>query len=123
MDEYAVYQNANLMEYEYGGRRFLIPEDLDWDFMDPATGMTNRQLVKAGYNPVDNQGIKYELHHVGQKTDSPLALLTREQHQVNTSVLHTDRVSQVRPNGNNTSWLADKKEALRLLSGLLDLIQ
>ena len=121
MEEFKVYQDANLMEYEMNGRRFLLPKDFDCDFVDPATGMTNRQLIADGLNPVDHNGIKYQLHHVGQKTDSPLALLTQEQHQQNTSILHVQKVSEVRPNGNNNLWLNDKKEALKCLSFILDI--
>ena len=121
-DEFKVYQNAKLTEYEIGGRTFLIPEDMDWNFVDPATGLTNRQLVEAGYNPVDQSGIKYELHHVGQKTNSPLALLTREQHHSNDSALHINKPSEVRPGGDNSFWKSDKEDALKCLSLLLDII-
>ena len=121
-DEFKVYQDADLMEYEIEGRKLLIPKDLDWSFVDPATGLTNRQLVNEGYNPVDHNGIKYELHHVGQKKNSPLALLTRDQHQKNHSILHPEKVSTIRPNGDNSFWDKDKEEALKCLSHLLNLI-
>lgn len=122
LDEFNVYQNANLVEYEIDGRRFLLPKDMDWGFVDPATGMTNRQLVENGYNPVDQNGIKYEIHHVGQKTNSPLAFLTQEQHRSNYSDLHINKPSEVRPNGNTTFWKSDKEAALKSLSLLLDII-
>ncbi len=122
MDEFKVYQNANLVEYNYNGRTFLIPKDMNWDFVDPATGLTNRQLIEAGYNPVDKFGIKYQLHHVGQKTNSPLALLTQEQHQGNSSILHTITTSEVRPQGDNSLWIQDKKNALQTLAALLSSI-
>ncbi len=122
LKEFKVYQDANLVEYKYGNRTFLIPQDMDWNFVDPATGMTNRQLVDAGYNPVDQFGIKYQLHHVGQKTNSPLALLTNEQHQKNSAILHTKSVSEVRPHGDDRFWKIDKADALKSLSALLGFI-
>ena len=44
-----------------------------------------------GYPPHDKNGDPYELHHIGQLTDSPLAELTWAQHHDggNYSVLHT----------------------------------
>lgn len=120
--EFDIYQDANLVEYELDGRRFLIPADMNWDFIDPTTGMSNRQLIKNGYNPVDVNGVKYEWHHVGQKKNSPLALLTNEQHHANTAILHPQKVSEVRPNGDTTFWETDKKNALEVFSRLLEII-
>ncbi len=122
LKEFDVYQKAELVEYQFEDRTFLLPKDMNWDFVDPATGLTNRQLVKLDLNPVDSHGIKYQLHHVGQKTNSPLALLTQDQHQMNSNVLHTQKVSEVRPKGDNTFWENDKKDALNKLSMLLDII-
>ena len=121
-EEYKIYQGAKLVEYESNGRKFLIPEDMDWDFVDPATKLTNRQLIEKGLNPVDKQGIKYQWHHVGQKKNSTLALLTQQQHRDNYSVLHPITVSEVRPNGDNSFWIEDKANALQALAQLLNTI-
>ena len=120
MDEFNLYKDGNFIEYEYGGRSFLLPKDFDRDFIDPSTGKSNMQLISEGYNPVDINGNKYQFHHVGQKTDSPLALLTQEQHQHD--FLHPSKVSVVRPGGDNSMWLQDKKNALNCLYALLNLI-
>ena len=122
MDEFKVYQDAHLVEYQIQGRTFLLPEDLDLNFVDPATGLTNGQLIANGYNPVDRMGMKYHLHHVGQKKNSPLALLTQEQHNSNDSILHVEDVSEVRPGGKKNFWKKDKDDALKLLARLLDLV-
>lgn len=124
MEEFRVYQDANLVEYEMNGRRFLLPKDMDWNYVDPATGMTNRELVANHLNPVDKNGFKYHLHHVGQRKDSPLALLTQEQHQSHTSDLHiNDKPSEVHHNGNNDSlWKKDKEAALDCITLILNLI-
>ena len=122
MEEFKVYQDANLKEYVINGRRILLPRDMDWDFVDPDTGLTNRELVANHYNPVDKNGVKYQLHHIGQKTDSPLALLTQEQHQSHYSDLHVDKPSEVRPNGNDNFWKKDKEAALDCITLILNLI-
>ncbi len=121
-EEFKVYQDAKLVEYEQNGRRFLLPEDMDWDLKDPATGLTNRELIDKGYNPVDNMGKKYQLHHVGQKKNSTLALLTEEQHQSNHKILHPGMESEVRPHGDTSFWKEDKENALQALCQLLNLI-
>ncbi len=119
MEEFNIYQKANLVEYDLGGKKLLLPSDADWDFRDPATGLTNRELISNGLNPVDSQGIKYEWHHVGQKTTSPLALLTNAQHHGNDSILHISKPTEVHI-GNDSVWKAEKKDALALLSLLLN---
>ncbi len=121
VEEFDVYQKANLSEIDLGEKKLLLPKDMNWDFVDPTTGMTNRQLVNAGYNPVDSRGIKYEWHHIGQKTNSPLALLTREQHDAD--CLHFKTVSEVRPGHNNTAWNNDKKSFMSLLAIMLNAIK
>lgn len=47
--------------------------------------------MDEGYPPHDENGDPYELHHIGQLTDSPLAELTWEQHREreNFTTLHT----------------------------------
>ena len=96
MDEYNIYKKANLREYSLSdGKKVLLPDDFDFDFVDPKTNMTNLQLLQKGYNPVDANGVKYEWHHVGQEVDSPLALLTYDQHHSNHAILHTKTVSTV----------------------------
>ena len=43
-------------------------------------GHTNLERMAEGYSPLDKNGHKYELHHIGQKNDATLAVLTREEH-------------------------------------------
>lgn len=42
---------------------------------------SNSDLMAEGYPPHDENGDPYELHHIGQWTDSPLAELTWAQHR------------------------------------------
>lgn len=48
--------------------------------MTDADGCTNLYRMEHGRAPVDTNGHPYELHHVGQKNDGALAILTREEH-------------------------------------------
>ena len=118
MDEYNIYKNAGLVERRLEtGERVLLPKGFNFDFVDPHTKMTNLELMSKGYNPVDANGIKYEWHHVGQKTDSPLALLTKAQHHDNHGILHpSNELSEVHTPGNEKAWTQLRKMINRTLS-------
>lgn len=75
MDQYEIYKNAGLHEEEINGRKCLV-KDIDMDYVDPKTGMTNRERMERGLSPIDKEtGEKIELHHMGQKHDGPFAEL------------------------------------------------
>ena len=87
-EEYEVYSKAGLFtkSIELDNSEVLL-RDIDWNYVDEM-GRTNLQRAKLGLSPLDPSGVPYELHHVGQKADSPLAVLTREEHHANDSILH-----------------------------------
>lgn len=90
MDEYTVLKNAELTLSKVNGRMALT-QNIDWDFIgDIEDGRTNAQRVIDGLSPLDQSGKPYELHHIGQMSDSPLAILTNLQHKSNYSVLHAN---------------------------------
>ena len=84
-----------------GGKPALIQPCIDPDYLMPEwwikeygenwRGWSNSDLMAEGYPPHDENGDPYELHHIGQWTDSPLAELTWSQHREgkNFSILHT----------------------------------
>ena len=75
MEQYTIYKNANLHEGEINGRKCLL-KDIDLDYVDPKTGLTNRELMAKGRSPIDSKtGEKIELHHMGQNSDAPFAEL------------------------------------------------
>ena len=89
MEQYEICKNAGLTTKVINGRTALV-RNIDLDYVDEATGLTNLELMKAGYAPIDpSTGLKYQLHHIGQKKDSTLAILTEAEHK---------------SNGNNTIW-------------------
>lgn len=91
MDQYKIYKEAELHEVELDGRLCLV-KNIDMDYVDPKTGMTNRELMELGRSPIDSKtGEKIELHHMGQSYDAPLAELCEnsEHGDGNHGVLHT----------------------------------
>lgn len=99
MKQYEILKNANLMEVEINGRKCLIRTDIDLDKKWPTgkfdengnpTYETNRERMAKGKPPLDENGRPIELHHLGQKADSPLVELTIDEHrgEGNDTVFH-----------------------------------
>lgn len=78
-EQYEICKSAGLSAKMVNGRTALVRK-IDLNYVDEVTGKTNLQLMQEGYAPLDPSGKKYQLHHVGQKVDSPLAILTQEEH-------------------------------------------
>jgi len=105
-EEAEIYIRAGLREARIGGRAALIRNDIDWsDYCirrntwlreyladyDRAADYNNADLIGEGYPPRDPGGNPYELHHIGQHPDSPLAELTVYEHRENAgnyAILH-----------------------------------
>ncbi|MCF5776797.1 hypothetical protein GIV40_06835 [Pseudomonas poae] len=87
--EAKIYEGANLEPAEVNGKDALIRTDIDYDQKD-YMGTTNLDRMKSGRAPLDANGKPVELHHIGQKQDSPLAELTSAEHRGNgnDNVLH-----------------------------------
>ena len=71
--------------------------------------------MKQGYAAIDpTTGLAYELHHIGQSVDSPLAILTKEEHisAGNNGILHDLNIADgqgVHSQLTNAQWDAQKK--------------
>lgn len=88
IDEYYVYKSSKLKPKVINGKSALVQE-IDWNFIgDVEDGRTNAQRVREGLAPLDPSGNPYNLHHIGQNDDSPLAILTSKQHTDNNGILH-----------------------------------
>jgi A nuclease of the HNH/ENDO VII superfamily with conserved LHH len=87
--EAQIYDKANLEPTVVNGKDALIRTDIDYDQVD-LFGMTNLDRMKEGKAPLDASGRPIELHHIGQKQDSPLAELSFMEHRGNgnDNVLH-----------------------------------
>lgn len=116
MKQYEILKNAGLIEVEINGRKCLIKENIDLDYTDE-DGVSNRDRMARGLAPLDSKtGKPLELHHLGQKADSPLVELTEEEHRTgeyeagkkNQSLWHDNTIeSEVHGEGNN--WDQERK--------------
>lgn len=92
MKEYEVYKQAGLKTQMVDGKTALVQDiNLNYKSLSPdgKNRITNLDRMRKGYAPIDPAtGQKYQLHHVGQKADGTLAVLTREQHQGNAGLLN-----------------------------------
>ncbi len=87
MKEYEIYKEAHLIPIRINNRTILT-QGIDWSAVND--GRTNAQFVADGLAPIGPDGFPYEVHHVGQVDDGPLAILTRTEHRLgeNNGALH-----------------------------------
>lgn len=119
MEQYEICKNAGLTAEMVDGKTALI-RNIDLDYVDDITGMTNLERMSKGLAALDPTGVPYELHHVGQKADATLAILTRAEHRLgdNHKIWHIfGETSKVHGSGNR--WNAQKKAFWREMAELL----
>lgn len=107
MEEYDVYKRAGLVPIRINDNWAFV-QNIDWDFVDDK-GYTNLQRVlEQGNAPIGPDGQSYQLHHIGQHNDSPLAILTQTQHQMagDTKAIHYQDIGR----GENPNWSRQKQE-------------
>ena len=85
VEEYNVFKNANLKSMVIDGKSLLVRSDIKLDLVDEY-GRTNLERMKLGLSALDENGMSYELHHVGQNAEGTLAILSRTEHD--NAVLH-----------------------------------
>lgn len=79
MEQYKVCQQAGLTPKMVNGKMALVRK-IDLDFVDEF-GRTNLQRMGEGIAALDpTTGQAYQLHHIGQKMDSTLSILTEAEH-------------------------------------------
>ncbi len=92
-EEAQIYMNAGLVEGEIDGKPALLQPNIEGDACNEKKwpDWSNKDLASEGYPPRDASGKPYELHHIGQNPNSPLAELTYDQHHSdgNFKILHT----------------------------------
>lgn len=85
VEEYNVFKNAKLKPMVIEGKSLLVRSDINIKLKDKL-GNTNLERMKLGKPAIDKNGKAYELHHVGQKADGTLAILSQAEHD--NAVLH-----------------------------------
>lgn len=121
MEQYNICKKAGLKPEIVNGKTALIRE-IDLDYIDEATGKSNLQLMKSGYAPVEPEtGSKYQLHHIGQKADSTLAILTEAEHKKggNNVIWHDLTITSAVHNGTN-NWDAQRTAFWKAMGEMLD---
>ena len=100
MDEYDVYKNTAKLKPQMVDNKMALVKDIDINYVDPESGLTNLERMKKGLAALDpSTGQAYELHHVGQNMDSPLAILTKAEHDM--KGLHVIEESRIDRNAFN----------------------
>ena len=106
--EYEIYKKANLVPTRLSDGSWAYLREIDWSLVDEY-GRTNRQRVLAKLAPIDETGRPYELHHIGQRADSPLAILSYSEHHSsgNFKILH---YAEEGKNVTEVAWAKQKHE-------------
>lgn len=84
LEEYNIYKQSGLFPMMVKGKTALVQKiDLNYVSERPdGTKVTNLIRMQKGDPPLDPvSGKAYELHHIGQKKDAMLAILTQDQHR------------------------------------------
>ncbi len=109
MEQYDILKKAGVTAKMLKGKTALV-RNIDLNFVDEM-GRTNLVRMQSGYAPLDPTGIPYELHHIGQKADSTLAILTRSEHRMggNHAIWHEFTGATDNPSS-GTGWIKTRKE-------------
>lgn len=110
MEQYDICKEAGLSPKMVNGNTALV-RDINQNFVDEM-GRTNLERMRQGLAALDPvTGESYQLHHIGQKADSTLAVLTKAEHMqgVNNTIWHElGEATQVHGAGNN--WDMQRQE-------------
>lgn len=121
MKQYKICKEAGLHSVTVNGKTALI-RAIDLDYVDEL-GRTNLQRMEQGLAAIDpDSGYAYELHHIGQKTNSTLAILTQEEHRRggNNTIWHEfGQASEVHNASNASSWNKQRQSFWRQLAKVL----
>ena len=115
MDEYKVFREANLKPTMVGNKSALIKTDIDLIRVD-AKGRTNLERMRQGLAPQDSNGISYELHHVGQKKDGTLAILSQSEHD--NPAIH-GFLERTEAHAAGTNWDAERQAFWKAFSAIV----
>ncbi len=81
MKQYNQIKKVKLVPRMVNGKTALVKQNINLEYVG-SKGVSNLERIKNGLPPLDSTGIPYELHHIGQKADSTLAVMTRAEHRM-----------------------------------------
>lgn len=113
-NEYEVFKTANLKPHIVNGKTALVRNDINLNIKDEF-GRTNLERMKAGLSPLDTTGTPFELHHVGQKADATLSILTQAEHD-NAALHGFKTISEI----NRTAFAQERKNFWIAMADLLE---
>lgn len=116
MDEYQAFRHANLKPAPVGNKTALIKTDIDLTRVD-AKGRTNLERMKQGLAPQDSNGVSYELHHVGQKKDGTLAIMSQAEHD--NPAIH-GFLQKTEAHAEGTNWNAERQTFWKAFAELVE---
>lgn len=119
MKQYEICKKAGLTAKMVNGQTALI-RGIDLNYLDDL-GRTNLERMQQGLAALDpSTGQSYQLHHVGQKVDSTLAILTEAEHMQggNNKIWHdVSKTTEVHNAGNN--WDAQRQAFWKAVAQIL----
>ena len=118
IDQYYICQEAGLESTLVDGQWPMLIRDIDLNYIDDL-GRTNLERMQQGLAALDPAtGNSYQLHHIGQRADSTLAILTEAEHMQggNNTIWHDlGKATEVHGEGNN--WDATRQAIWKALAG------
>lgn len=116
IDEYQAFRDANLEPAVVGNKTALIKTDIDLTRVD-ATGRTNLERMELGLAPKDSNGVSYELHHVGQKKEGTLAIMSQIEHD--NPAIH-GFLQKTEAHAAGTNWDAERQAFWKAFAELME---
>lgn len=126
-EEGGIYSDqAQLVAQMVDGKMALV-RDIDLKYKAETGGqmMTNLERMQNGYAAIDPAtGQVYQLHHIGQSVDSPLAILTQAEHTGggNNAILHDVNIANgegVHSLLSDSEWASQREDFWMALANLL----
>ena len=118
-EEGAIYYEEAALTAKTVGDKVALVRSIDLTYesvLNDGRVVTNLERMKEGYAALDPiTGKAYELHHIGQSVDSPLAILTHAEHvsKANNSILHDVSIADgqgVHALLSDAEWTAQREE-------------
>ena len=69
-------------------RRVYQRNDIDFEYVDPDTGISNLNRMRSGNAPIGNDGKPVQLHHVLQKESGSMVEIRETTHEEYNRILH-----------------------------------
>lgn len=69
-------------------RRVYQRNDIDFEYVNPKTGISNLDRMREGKAPIGNDGKPVQLHHVLQKESGPMVEIRETTHEEYNRTLH-----------------------------------